>query len=63
MALTPEQVATMIDLIRDWYPDWENLEDPGFQELEVRYKRKAMAKAQPLIGQTFLAALGLAPHS
>ena len=51
MSLPQDKVTTIIDLIREWYPDWQDLQDPKFQEDEVLYKRDAMEKAQGFIGR------------
>lgn len=40
MAVTQEVIDRIVGNVRKRYPGWEGVNDPRFQEEEIRYKRE-----------------------
>ncbi|MCA9972533.1 MAG: hypothetical protein KC425_20065, partial [Anaerolineales bacterium] len=52
--ITDQHLAGLVDLVRQRYPDWEDVAHPGFAADELAYKRAAAAKAQAQLSRQAL---------
>jgi 5-methylcytosine-specific restriction protein B len=51
MGIEIDHVNQLLDLVRKRFPDWNSFADERFNKDEIRYKRKAVAKAQELLSK------------
>jgi|CXWL01.1.fsa_nt_gi hypothetical protein len=51
MAVSQEVIDRIVGNVRKRYPGWEGVNDPRFQEEEIRYKREASKKAAEVLSQ------------
>jgi len=51
MPVTPENIDSILSLLKSTYPSWEGFRDPAFEKEEIDYKKRSMDKAQELLGK------------
>ena len=51
LTITPAQIDQLLTLIRQRYPDWQNVHHPAFDTDEIRYKQQAVELMRVQLGR------------